>query len=226
MVRNASLPGAGEITSKIGPMTNEARGYTAPAQPGPGAPVLLLHAWWGLNQPIKDLADRLAGDGFTVMAPDLFDGAVLTTIEDADAHASEKDSDYERTLGRVGAALDDLLAHPDARSGQAGIIALSFGAWYARQVAEARPEVAALVCIYGDVFEGPEGVAYLGHFAENDEFVDPQSPELQAARDRGEAHVYPGTKHWFSESDRPEYDAEAAELAYTRTVEFLRRHLE
>ena len=205
-------------------MTDQTSAYVAPARAGPGAPVLLLHAWWGLNQPIKDLADRLAGDGFTVMAPDLFDGTVLTTIEEADTHGQEMDREYERILGLVGSALDDLLAHPDARGEHAAIIALSFGAWYARQVAEARPEVTALVSIYGDVFEGPEGVAYLGHFAEHDQFVD-AGAELQAATNRGEAHIYPGTKHWFMEDDRPEYDGEAAQLAYTRTVEFLRRHL-
>jgi carboxymethylenebutenolidase len=206
-------------------MTNQTRTYVAPAWPGPGAPVLLLHAWWGLNQPIKDLADRLAGDGFTVIAPDLFDGKVLTTIDEAEAHGKEMDREYERILGCVAAALDDLLARPDARGEHAAIIALSFGAWYGSQVAEARPEVTALVCIYGDVFEGPEGVAYLGHFAEDDQFVDSEMPELQAASDRGEAHIYPGTKHWFIESDRPEHDAEAAELVYTRTMEFLRQHL-
>lgn len=207
-------------------MTSRAPAYLAPALPGPGAPVLLLHAWWGLNQPIEDLADRLAGDGYTVMAPDLFDGTVLTTIEEAEAHGKEMDSDYERILGLIGAALDDLLGHPDARGEHAGIIALSFGAWYGSQVAGARPELTALVCIYGDVFQGPEGVAYLGHFAEDDDrCVDSEAPELQAASDRGEAHIYPGTKHWFMENDRPEYDAVACELAYTRTVEFLRQHL-
>src|SRR5919204_932600 len=135
-------------------MTNQTSTYVAPARLGPGPPVLLLHAWWGLNQPIKDLADRLAGDGFTVLAPDLFGGTVLTTIEDADAYSQQMDSEYERILGLVRSALDDLLAHPDARGERAAIIALSFGAWYARQVAGARPEVAALVCVYGDVFEG------------------------------------------------------------------------
>jgi len=53
--------------------------YLAPARPSPGGPVLLLHPWWGLNETIRNLADRLAGDGFTVMAPDLFGGTVLTT---------------------------------------------------------------------------------------------------------------------------------------------------
>jgi carboxymethylenebutenolidase len=149
---------------------------------------------------------------------------VLTTIEDADAHGQKMDNEYERILGLVGSALDDLLAHSDARGEHTAIVALSFGAWYARQVAEARPQVTALVSIYGDVFEGPEGVAYLGHFAENDEFVNSET-DLQAAIDRGEAHVYPETKHWFMEDDRPEYDAAATELAYARTVDFLRQHL-
>lgn len=208
-------------------MTDQTPTCVAPARPGPGPPVLLLHAWWGLNQPIKDLADRLAGDGFTVIAPDLFEGTVLTTIEEAEAHGKEMDRDSERILRRIGAALDDLLAHPDARGENAAIIALSFGAWYGTQVAEARPEVTALVCIYSGVFEAPDGVAYLGHFAEDDQFDDSsQVAGLQATlSDRGEAHIYPGTKHWFIETDRPEYDAGAAELAYTRSVEFLRQQL-
>jgi carboxymethylenebutenolidase len=199
--------------------------YVAPAQQETGAPVLLLHAWWGLNQPIRELADRLAGDGFTVLAPDLFNGTVLTTIEDADAYSQQMDAEYERVLGLVQAALDELLSRPDVRGDRAGIVALSFGAWYARQTAGARSEaVGALVNIYGDVFEAPDGVAYQGHFAEDDQFVE-AGPELQAARDRGEGHVYSETKHWFMESDRPEYVAEAAELAYSRIVDFLRREL-
>lgn len=203
-------------------MSNGAGAYIASAQQGTGAPVLLLHTWWGLNQPIKDLADRLGDDGFTVLAPDLFDGTVLTTIEEADAHGQQMDEDYERILGLVQTALEELLGRSDVRGDRAGIVALSFGAWYARQLAESRPQsVAGLVNIYGDVFDAPSGVAYQGHFAQNDQFVS-AGAELQAATDRGEAHVYPGTQHWFMEDDRPEHDAEAAALAYARTVEFLR----
>jgi carboxymethylenebutenolidase len=206
----------------------DAQAYVAPARSGSGPPLLLLHTWWGLNQPIKDLADRLAGDGFTVLAPDLFDGRVLTMIEEADAHGQEMDNQADRILGLVGASLDELLTRSDGRGDRAGIVALSFGAWYAGRVSAARSDVAALVSIYGDVYEGSEGVAYQGHFAQDDQFVDSvdsTGPELQAATARGEAHVYPGTKHWFMENDRPEYDAEAAELLYSRMLEFLREHL-
>src|SRR6185437_12952423 len=82
-------------------MANAPPAYLASPPTGRGLPVLLLHTWWGLNQPIKDLADRLAADGFTVLAPDLFDGTVLTTIEEADAHGQKMDSEYERILGRL-----------------------------------------------------------------------------------------------------------------------------
>ena len=202
--------------------------YFAAASPSPGAPILLLHAWWGLNQPIRDFADRFAADGFTVLAPDLFDGDVLDTIEEAEAYTTSIEQgegradglNPDRIMRRVEDALDHLLAHPDARGKRAGIIALSFGGWYGSHVAAGRTDVAAFVAVYSDVFEKPGGAAYLGHFAEQDPYVD--STEVAAGIP---AHVYSGTKHWFMESDRPEFDAAASELAYTRTVEFFREQL-
>ena len=192
--------------------------YVASAQGG-GQPVLLLHTWWGLNQVMKDLADRFAADGFTVLAPDLFNGKVLTTIEEADAHGQQMDAEHERIAGVVAAALDKLLARDDAQGDRAGIVALSFGGWYARQVAEKRNDVAALVSIYSDVYDAPQGAAYQGHFAEDDQFVAAPSEQSD------ETYIYPGTKHWFMESDRAEHDADAQELTYGRVVRFLRRHL-
>ena len=203
--------------------------YLAPARPTPGAPVLLLHPWWGLNQTIRDLADRLAGDGFTVMAPDMFEGTVLTTPDDALANVrSLTEADSERIRAGVLAALDHLLAHPDTRGDRAAIIGLSFGAMEGTEVAEARPDVAALVTYYSGIFEAPDGMPYLGHFAEDDEFDDSaQVPEFEKTLGAGSAaHVYPGTKHWFMEADRPEFDSDATELAYARTVAFLHEQLD
>jgi carboxymethylenebutenolidase len=180
---------------------------------------------------MRDLADRLAGDGFTVMAPDLFDGRVLTTIEDAEAYTTAIERggglgglNPDRITGRVEATLDHLLAHPDARGDRAAIVALSFGGWYGSRVAARRSDVGAFVSIYSDVYQGPAGAAYLGHFAENDQFVD--SPAMDKPLPEGSAaHIYPGMKHWFTEPDRPEFNEEAAELAYSRTMEFLRANL-
>ncbi|MDP9249880.1 MAG: dienelactone hydrolase family protein [Chloroflexota bacterium] len=202
--------------------------YLASARPAPGPPVLLLHPWWGLNQTIRDLADRLARDGFTVMAPDLFDGTILTTPDDAKAHVTSlTQADSDRMKARVLATLDHLVAHPDARGDRAAIIGLSFGAMEGTEVATGRPDVAALVTFYSGIFDAPNGIPYLGHFAEDDEFDDSaQVPDLQATlREGSSAHVYPSTHHWFAEPDRPEYNEEASELAYRRTVEFLRVNL-
>ncbi len=209
--------------------------YVAPAQPAPGPAVLLLHTWWGLNEPMRDLADRLASDGFTVMAPDLFDGRVMTTIGEAETFTTAVEQgggapgglNPDRIMGRVEASLDQLLAHPDVRGDRAAIVALSFGGWYGRDVAARRPEVAAFVSIYSDVYEAPGDAAYLGHFAQDDQFVDPAPvADMQKnLREGSAAHLYPGMKHWFMEPDRPEYDEAAAELVYARTVEFLRANL-
>lgn len=202
--------------------------YVAPARPSPGAPVLLLHPWWGLNQTIRDLADRLAADGFTVMAPDLFNGTVLTTPADAKAFiTSLTPADGDHIRARVEDTLTHLLARPNVHAERAAIIGLSFGAMEGTEVASSRSDVAALVCFYSGIFEAPPGVAYLGHFAEDDEFDDSaQVPDFEKTLSEGSAaYVYPGTKHWFLEADRPEYNIDAAELAYSRTVAFLRANL-
>jgi carboxymethylenebutenolidase len=73
--------------------------------------------------------------------------------------------------------------------------------------------------------------AYLCHFAENDPFESAESvaemeQELQAADRQFTFYTYPGTKHWFFEENRPEYDAEAARLAWERTIQFLHERLE
>ena len=202
--------------------------YLASARPAPGPPVLLLHPWWGLNQAIRDLADRLAGDGFTVLAPDMFDGTVLTTPDDAEAHVkSLTQADADKIRAGVLATLDHLLAHPDARGDRAAIIGLSFGAMEGTEVAGERSDTGPVVMFYSGIFEAPDGIAYLGHFAEEDEFDDSaQVPHFEKTLGRGSAaHIYPGTKHWFMEPDRPEFDAAAAQLAYSRTVDFLRANL-
>jgi carboxymethylenebutenolidase len=217
----------GQIT-RLQTSAGETDAYLASARPAPGPPVLLLHPWWGLNQTIRDLADRLAGDGFTVMAPDMFDGTVLTTPDDAQAHVRAlTEADASRIRAGVLASLDHLLAHSDTRGDRAGVIGLSFGAMEGTEVAGERSDIGAVVMFYSGIFEAPDGIAYLGHFAEDDEFDDSaQVSDLEPTLSKGStAHVYPGTKHWFIEADRPEFDADATELAYRRTVEFLRANL-
>jgi len=152
----------GQMT-RLQTSAGEADAYLATARPSPGPPVLLLHPWWGLNQTIRDLADRLAGDGFTVMAPDMFDGTVLTTPEEAEAHVkSLTQADGDRIRAGVLATLDHLLALPDTRGDRAAIIGLSFGAMEGTEVANERRDIGAMVMFYSGIFEAPAGIRYLG----------------------------------------------------------------
>jgi carboxymethylenebutenolidase len=212
------------------------RAYRAGPEETGGRRVLLLHAWWGLNQTMRDLADRLAGDGHTVVAPDLFDGVVLDTIEDADAHGQDEEANEESYFSKASNGLDALVTGQETPA--VGVVAFSFGAWYGRRLAKQRNEVEAVVVFYGgDGFAVPERAGgghprYLAHFAGDDPYEEEDLAGVGAFHSRLQeldplngAYLYPGTKHWFFEPDRPEYDPEATGLAYARTTEFLNASL-
>ena len=206
------------------------RVYTAGEQQ-PGFPgVVVLHPWWGLNEDVVAFADRLAGAGYAVAAPDLFDGSVASTIEGAEQLARSAD---EAAVESIVLATIDWLADrlgPDARI---GLLGFSFGAWWSVASAADRDRVAASVVYYGAV-SGPElarsSAPVLGHFAETDQFESDESisemeEELRSAGRAATIHRYPGTGHWFAEPSRDAYRLDAADLAFERTVTFLREHL-
>ncbi len=206
-------------------------GYLAIPESGQGAGVLVLHAWWGLNDFFREVCDRLAAEGFVALAPDLLGGSIATNAEEAEAQLATADANELAHLTRSSLkTLRDMPLTPDA---PVGIIGFSMGAsmalWLSARVPDA---VAATTVFYGaqDIDFQTARSAYLGHFAEIDAFVDDDGLALLEAELRLDEldvtfHRYPGTRHWFFERDRPEYDADAATLAWDRTVEFLHRHL-
>jgi carboxymethylenebutenolidase len=198
---------------------------------GAGAGVLVLHPWWGLNDDVIGYADRLAVEGFTVAAPDLFEGRVATTIEEADSLSSSLDEDLADAF--VLAALDALAAEVADPSAKLAAIGFSMGAAWALWLPAQRPEVVASIVYYGTL-AGPRltraRTPVLGHFAEVDEYEPDESVAAfeTTLRETGrtvELHRYPGTGHWFAEPSRDAHVPAAAELAFDRTVEFLRREL-
>lgn len=201
-----------------------------PAAKGPG--VLVLHAWWGLNDTVKACCSRLAESGFAVFAPDLYHGKVAATIPDAEVLGKALDADHARAEAEIAQAARYL----DERSGQAGrglaVIGFSLGAYYALALAAADPErVRSVVLFYGsgDADFGRSKADYLGHFAEKDPYEPPANVDgleaaLKAAGRPVTFYRYPGVGHWFFEPDRPQaYDQAAAGLAWDRTLAFLRR---
>lgn len=201
-------------------------GDVAPGTPG----VVLLHAWWGLNDDVVAYADRLAAAGFAVAAPDLFGGSVADTVEGATALARSADESACEAivLGSID-SLGDRLG-PNAKLGAVGF---SFGAPWAISSAADRDRIAGSVVYYG-AWVGESGarasVPVVGHFAETDEFESEEDvaafeETLRSAGRDVVVHRYPGTGHWFAEPSRDAYRPEAADLAFERTVDFLRRHL-
>jgi len=213
-----------------------AKGYLALPEgvTGPWPAVLVLHAWWGLTDMFTGVSDRLAAAGFVAFAPDLYDGPTATTIADAERLMEESDRARSRAIAL--AAIAYLREHAAVQDGPIGVVGFSMGANWAFHLSVLRSEdIAAVVAFYGGTMEAADfasaHAAYLGHFAEPDDFEPLEAVHALEEQIRGGGrevtfHVYPGTGHWFFEDNRPDaYDAEAALLAWERTVTFLQRTL-
>ena len=196
---------------------------------GKGAALLLLHAWWGLNADVLARAERLRAEGYLVVTPDLFGGRVASTIDEAKA-LTEGEQDNEARLTKM---VDDAVRDLGRKVDRIGIVGWSFGVWYAWKMGIAHPDtVRGLVLFYGIGPNEPDAptTPVLAHYAEHDEFEDvgfarQVEQEMKAAGNDVRVELYPGTKHWFDEPSRPEYDRAASELAWDRTHAFFRQHL-
>jgi len=208
------------------------QGYLAIPTKRNGPGVLVLHAWWGLNDFFKSVCDRLATAGFVAFAPDLYHGATASTIEEAKAVMSKLKQEEARA--DIVKGVRALQGHPNVPGKRLGVVGFSMGAYWALWLAEEHPEdVAAAVLFYGTgeaKYEKAQA-AFLGHFAEKDpyeslEHVREVENALRAGGREVTFHTYPGTTHWFFENDRPDaYNPGAAKIAWERTIHFLTTQL-
>ncbi len=206
--------------------------YFPDSNPAGAPPVLVLHPWWGLNDDVKSLAERLASAGFSAGAPDLFRGQTATTVEEAEKLSSSAEETTSFLEAACGAAADAVRAESGS-SGPLGVVGMSFGAAWAIWLSAQRDDVGSLVLYYGTwvgeiLTESKAPI--LGHFAETDPFEDAETVAAleKICRDAGrpiEVHTYIGTGHWFAEPSQAAYVADAADLAFDRTVNFLHQQL-
>jgi carboxymethylenebutenolidase len=213
--------------------------YLAEPLQGSGPGVLVLHAWWGLTQPFRQICDRLAEAGFVALAPDLYHGKTTASVEEAKSFVSALNQDEERVRGDIAGAVQVLCQHaatpPAGSRGKLALVGFSLGGAYALDMSVTlAEEIAAVVSFYAS-YSGLDysrsQAAYLCHFAEDDPFESAESvaemeQELQAAGRPVTCYTYLGTKHWFFEENRPEFDAGAARVAWERTIEFLHQRLD
>jgi carboxymethylenebutenolidase len=212
------------------PMRNQ---YLALPPSGKGPGVVVLHAWWGLNDVFREVCDRLAQEGFVALAPDLFSGKINHTIEEAEQHLAVFPEE-KAVPPIVLSALDDLSKHPAVTGKGLGVIGFSLGAFWSLWLAQQKTDfIRAVTIFYGDGFGDFQHskAAFQGHFAETDPYTSDEGKNglEQTLKDAGRSttfYTYPGTGHWFFENDRPDaYNAEAAQLAWDRTISFLHEKL-
>lgn len=208
-----------------------APGYLARPASGTGPGLVVIQEWWGLNDHIKDVADRFAAEGFVALAPDLYHGKV---IEEPDEAGKEMMAlDLARAANDLSGAVD--LLRSESGQDKIGVTGFCMGGGLTLTLACQRPDaVAVAVPWYGVIpWENaqPEWTALEGtivaHIAENDGFFGPEAAAeldttLQGLGKDATFHVYDNGEHAFFNETRPEvYSAEHSALAWTRTLDAL-----
>ena len=213
----------------------KARGYFVHpvAAEGKLPGVLVIHENRGLNPHIEVVARRLALDGFIALAPDaLFSLGGYPGDEDR-ARALFPKLDQAQTREDFIAAATFLKTRPEC-TGRIGAVGFCYGGGMVGYLAtRLGDDLSAAVCFYGsapDTEDVPKIKAPLMvHSAEKDERINASWPEferaLKAANVTYERFVYPGTQHGFNNDTTPRYDADAARLAWERTLAFFEKHL-
>ncbi len=208
--------------------------FAAPAdvvEPLPA--VILIHEWWGLNDNVRAMANRLAGEGYMVLAVDLYKGKVAESREAARGLMLEVVEERQVAEDNIRSAYAFLETAGAPRIASMG---WCFGGGWSLNTAQLFPEdLDASVIYYGQVTDDddtlrPVTAPILGLFGAADTGITVESVEsfraaLERLRKDHEIHIYPGAGHAFANPTGQNYDAEAAEDAWQKTIDFLARHL-
>ena len=220
-----------EITFKR-PDGGDAKGYLSNAASGDAPGVVVIQEWWGLAEQIKAITDRFALAGFDALAPDLFNGVVVP-YHDAERAAKEMQSlnFIDATEQTVRGAVQYL-----KRNGaKVGIAGFCMGGAVSVIAAANIPELTAAVSFYGLPPEQAAKPADVriplqGHFANKDDFITPKAVDdfekaLKAAGTDAEFFRYDADHAFVNESRMAVHDRQAAELAWSRAIAFLKKQL-
>lgn len=204
-------------------------------RPGHGKPgIIVLQEWWGLVPHVKDVAERLAAQGYVTLAPDLYHGK--STVEAEEASHLMEGLDWARALDEIAGGVR-YLRDVEGVS-RVGVVGFCMGGAIT-VLASTLPGVDAFVSFYGFPPPGAPRFAELAHvaapglilFGEHEEFFSVPDAKAFAERQRAagreaEVVVYPDAGHAFFNSDRPEvFRSHAANDAWRRTLAHFGRHL-
>jgi carboxymethylenebutenolidase len=196
----------------------------------PAPALLLIHEWWGLNDEIKSMAVEFAKEGYVALAADLYAGSVAANPQEAQALMQSVDP--AKATDTLVSWVEWLRANP-AVSGKVATVGWCFGGGWAINAAMATP-LEATVIYYGSLPQSAAEVEsvsgpVLGHFGEKDKFINREmvtgfEKAMKEAGKRLTVHWY-DADHAFANPTGANYDQADAQLAWQRTLEFLRKSL-
>ncbi len=209
-------------------------GYLARLQGAAKRPaVVVIHENRGLNPHIRDVARRLAAEGFLALAPDALSPLGGTPVNEDKARELIGTLDPAETVKRLAAAVSQLAAHPES-SGKVGAVGFCWGGGMVNRLAAAGTPLAAAVAYYGQTLPAEEvprvSAALLLHYAGKDDRINAGISAFEATlKQHGKAYelfVYEGAQHAFNnDTNAARYDKAAADLAWGRTIAFLHKQL-
>ena len=186
-----------------------ASGYLVTPAGGSGPGVVVIQEWWGLDDGIKEMADRLGSGGFVALAPDLYHGEVAGHTEMDKAGQLMSSLPADRAARDMSGAVDYLASHDAVTGDGIGVVGFCMGGMLTLLLAANRPDrIKAAVPFYG--FPQGDGepdwsgmtAAVRGHMAENDDFFGPDAARALEKKLQGMGKdvtftVHPGTGHAF-----------------------------
>jgi carboxymethylenebutenolidase len=201
-------------------------------EPLPG--ILVIHEWWGLNDNVKAMTRRLAGEGYVALAVDLYGGAAAGDPKAAQESMQNVLTAPDAARANLRQAYEYLDKY--AMSPRIASLGWGLGGGLSLQTALMLPDqLDAVVVYYGSVTTDlgqlkSLQMPVLGVFADRDQTVPVAEVEafraaLAQAGKRADIVVYPGVEHAFANSSGATYDAEAASDAWSKTLDFLQRYL-
>lgn len=197
--------------------------------------VVVIHEWWGLNQHIKDAADRLAAEGYVVLAVDLY-GEVATVPERARELSGSVRSNPDEAINNLNAAVEYVSSLPNVDSSRVASLGWCFGGGQSMQLAlnTERP-LAATIIYYGTLVTDAEQLSaikwpVLGVFGSADQSIPVETVnQFEAALDvndiTNEIYIYEGVGHAFANPSGDNYAPEETADAWEKTLAFLAKYV-
>jgi len=205
-----------------------------PAALSGAAPALIvIHENRGLNEHIRDVARRAALEGFVTLAPDFLSPNGGTPSDPDRARSMFRSLSRDSVIANGRAAVAFLKDHADS-NGKVGALGFCWGGGAVNQIAVNAPDLLAAAPFYGPVPDAADvpkiKAKMMLHYAGNDNFVnpgiDPYRKALEAANIDHTVFIYEGANHAFhNDTAGARYNKEAAELAWSRTIDFMKATL-